>query len=144
MATFDYFVGLVRCAECNHVCNDRSSNIQTKLRVRPTLADLKVGDDLDVDWSDVTSAGYLKVAEPVNADTVSLLETWECPSCDKPFNWARIEIVTGRIESIREIDLTFESLQSANFISADCCYLLDAPSAPGLIVESLLAQLRGS
>jgi len=144
MATFDYFVGTLKCGACDYGCDDRSSNIQTKLRVRPELADLKVGDKPEVNWHDIGSAGYLQVAESVDADTISILETWECPSCDKPFNWARIEIRNGSIESIHEVDLTSEVLQSANFICEDSKYLLDAPTSPELTVEALLAQLQGS
>lgn len=144
MATFDYFVGPVKCAACGHVCDDKSSNMQTKLQVRPTLAELTIGEDLDVDWSHVGSAGYFEVSAPVNADTVSILETWECPNCDKPFNWAKVEIVDGKIESIHEIELSTENLQKANYISVECRYLLDTPTAPESTIDALVAQLHAS
>lgn len=142
MATFDYFVGSVKCTVCGHTCSDRSSNMQTKLKVRPSLSDLRVGDCLDLNWSDLCSAGYIEISVPVRADTLTILEPWECPDCGKSYNWAMVEITDGRIQSIHEIALSAESLQKANYISEECRYLLDTPTAYDLTIDALIAQLQ--
>ncbi len=128
MATFDYFVGPVKCSMCGHTCDDRSSNMQTKLQVRPLLSELRVGDCIDVNWSDVVSAGYIEISVPVRAGTLTILEPWDCWNCGKSYNWAMVEITECRIKSIHEIALSVESLEKANYISEECRYLFDSVS----------------
>lgn len=144
MATFDYLVGPVTCVACGHACNDASSNMQTKLQARPALSELTIGDELDVDWNNVCSAGYIRVSAPKKRDSISLLETWECPNCGKPFNWARVVIADARIESIREIALSAENLLDANYISDDCRFLLGASTVSEVTIEALVAWLQAS
>ena len=143
MGLYDLFVGTLKCAACGYVCDDNSSNMQTKLQVRPYHYELKVGDKLEVNWNETELAGYLKVAESDKADTISLLEAWDCPNCGKPFNWALIEVQNGRIKSIQEVDLTFEILQSTNFISEQCEYILNTKTSSEFTIQRLLEQLQG-
>lgn len=142
MATFDYFVGSVQCSACNHICTDASSNIQTKLSKQPCLAELSAGKLLDGIWDNVCDAGYLQINLPTQPNSVSILETWECPNCDKSFNWARIEIVESVIKSVKAIELEAEQLASSHYITEDCKFLLDSPTDPESVVSALAEQLR--
>jgi len=142
MSTFDYFSSVLTCTSCGQACDSISSNMQTKIRLRPSLSELSVGDHLEVDWQDICSAGYLKVSEPSAVNTISLLETWECPNCGKIFNWALVEINNGNIQSIREIELSLENLGKANYISEECRYTLNTPVDYDSTVEELISSLR--
>lgn len=142
MGSFDYFVGPLECDACGHICDDSRSNLQSKLQIKPTLSELSVGDNLVVEWSDIGSAGYLEITPPAQPNTVSLLETWECPNCDRAFRWARIEIIDGRYASMRAVTLSPDIVRNANYISVECKYLVDAPLAPSKIVAALIASLE--
>jgi len=146
VATFDYFVGNLRCPKCGSVSKeDSSTNMQTKLSMHPQLGELAVGDRVNADWGHVGGAGYLCINPPLVNDSVLLLESWECPMCDKAFNWARICIEYSVIRAIEDVDLTTAVVQSANYISEECRYLLSEESVASSesIVRSLLNYLRG-
>jgi hypothetical protein len=144
MATFDYFIGALSCPACGSVIMDASANMQTKLSKHPSLRDLAVGDKIDADWRTVGAAGYLTIAEPKQADTIAIIETWECPKCDKPFNWAIVAIVGGKIARVESIELSADLIHTANYIAEDCRFLLNAPTRPEMIVEVLLQQLQNA
>lgn len=142
MATFDYFVGPLRCSICENISSDSSANMQTKLLKYPSLKQLAVGDLIDADWSEVCAAGYLKIADPDRLDTVTILETWECPKCGEPFNWAKISIAEGKIVSIDSIELTAEIIRTANYITEECIYTLVSPTSTISAIDELIRQLE--
>lgn len=141
MSSLDYFEGILRCPVCGELSLGGSTNMQTKLSKHPSLREIVVGDLLDADWCEVCSAGYFEIAKPKQLDTITILETWVCPSCKSPFNWAKIEIVNGKVELIESVKLSAKIIQSANYITEDCCFLLDDPDQPDLKGNSLVKQL---
>lgn len=118
--------------------------MQTKIRLHPELAELRIGDQLAVNWQEIPEAGYLAVYSPEKADAITILETWECPSCDKPFNWARIKIENGRIKSIHETELTTATLLESNYISDESKYLLDSDDSAESTLDALIKHLSKS
>ena len=144
MATFDYFVGLLRCSTCGNVGRGTTTNMQTKMSKHPSLKEIGMCNSIDADWSAICEAGYLKIVEPPERDTITILETWDCPKCDKPSNWARIIIMRGKIELVESIVLSAEIVQGANYITEDCRYLLNLSTIPEIIVAALLEQLQNT
>lgn len=144
MGRFDYFVGELKCAHCGSTSKgDSQTNMQTKLSTHPQLAELAVGQRLDADWSEIPTAGYLCIKSPLINDSITLLETWACPACDKAFNWARICIENSIIRSVDATALTADVVEATNYISDECRFLLSDESiaSSGSIVSSLLEYL---
>jgi len=128
--SFDYLVGHLQCPQCGATsAADGSTNMQTYLRAEPQLAWLGAGDGLDVDPSNVRESGYLMVREPSPDEPTRILQTWECPSCGAPANWAEIVVREGAIERVTAVSLTREVFERSHFI---------APEA-----DSVAAELAG-
>jgi len=145
VASFDYFVGNLRCSKCGSISRaDLSTNMQTKLSLTPKLTELGVGQRVYADWRDLCAAGYVCITRPLIEDSLVLLDLWECPVCFTPFNWAKIIIEHSIIRVIESVDLTAAIVESANYISEDCRYALDEQVAASSesIVGSLLEYLR--
>ena len=92
---FDYFVSAMRCPVCKTVSPaDSSTNMQTHIRDDADSRELAVGfqlDPLEVRAADIASSGYLPVTPQAADGTVTLLETWECPTCGTPDLWAAVQ-----------------------------------------------------
>lgn len=115
---FDLFVAALRCPRCGHVsAADDSTEMQTKIRDDPERAWLGVGSALEIDPATVPDAGYYLVQPP--GDTIRIIETWACPTCDFYPNWAEIVVHGGRIESITTVPLDRETLDRVHFVTED-------------------------
>lgn len=127
MASFDYFVGALECPVCQKVSKaDFSTNMQTKIRDEPKMAELGVGSSLEITLEKAVLACYLPVQPMPLEGEVRLLDTWECPYCSSPFNWAEIVVSKGLITSVLAVPLNRETLERVHFISDDCIYVLMA------------------
>jgi len=122
--TFDYFVGKLRCPECGIVSRaDESTNMQTKICRVPKMAPYAEGAVLEFDLGDIEAGGYILIQPPRDSESLILLESWECPSCGAPFNWAKISIKNKTIEVVESINLDESVIKKSNYISEDCGYL---------------------
>lgn len=63
------------------------------------------------------------VNEPDGINCISIIETWECPNCNVPYNWVLIKIENSKILSIETIELSVSVIRTSNYISEDCGYL---------------------
>jgi hypothetical protein len=141
---FDLFVAELRCPRCGHVsAADDATNMQTKIRDDPERVWLGVGSALEIDPATVPDAGYYLVQPP--GDTIRILETWACPTCDFYPNWAEIVVRGGRIERITAVPLDRETLDRVHFITEDV-YGLAADVAnrehPDIARDEVVALLR--
>lgn len=127
--TTDLFSGDLVCPQCGYVNRGTESNIHTKIARMPHCNVIAIGDNIDADWDDVASAGYILIKNPVNKNTVSLLENWVCINCDTPFNWAKIDIIDGRFSGMQNVAISAELVKKVNYLSDACEYQLP-PSAP--------------
>lgn len=121
---YDYFVAALTCNTCGEVSPpDSSTNMQTHLRFGADGRELATGFELvpaETRPEHIAACGYLPVA-PVTGDAaMTLLETWECPSCGESDRWAAITIRDRVITEIRSVELDRESLERAHFISDQC------------------------
>ena len=120
--TLDLFVAELRCPRCGNVsAADDATNMQTKIRDEPELAWLGVGSALELDPATIPDADYYPVQPP--GDTIRILETWACPTCDFYPNWAEIVVRDGRIESITAVPLDRDTLERVHFICQDAYYI---------------------
>lgn len=134
---FDYFVAAMRCGVCGQMSPaDSSTNMQTHLRDDADHRELAVGfllDPMEVRPQDIASSGYPQVAPQPADGTFALLETWECPACGAPDQWARIEVRDGVITAIDAVALDRTALDSAHCISDQC-------SAHAAAISDVVAQ----
>ena len=142
--TFDFFVAELRCPRCGHVSSaDAATNMQTKIRDDPELASLGVGSAIEIDPATVPDAGYYLVQPP--GDTIRIIDTWACPTCDFYPNWAEIVVRGGHIESITAVPLDRETLERVHFIYQDV-YDIAADLAgrkyPDVSVDEVVPILR--
>lgn len=116
--TFDYFVGTLQCPVCGTVsAADASTNMQTYIRAAPELAYLGVGHPLIIEPEAMADRGYLTIRRPLPGVPIRILQTWECPTCGAPFNWAEITVGAGTIEHIEAVSLTRKVVEKAHYIS---------------------------
>lgn len=121
MQTFDYFVGNLKCRKCGVISDaDEYTNMQTKICLHPRQWPYGVGDRLEIDVDNIEKSGYLCISKPNNTISFNLIDTWECPSCDEPFNWAVVKIENSRIVEVKEIMLTNQVSEVANYITNFC------------------------
>jgi hypothetical protein len=121
--SFDVFVAVMKCFNCNRVSlADESTNMQTYLRDKPQLENLGIG--MFVGEHRDEADGYLKISNP--NETVTLLDTWDCSYCNHR-NWAKITIEKGLITDIMAVKLDRSSYNESNYISqgvsSDAMYL---------------------
>lgn len=125
---YDYFAGVLMCARCNHRTDGReNTNMQTHLRSDADGSELRVGflfDLNDLRTSHIVGAGYVALGEP-NHLSMSLLNTWQCPSCDTE-QWAQVDVQAGVIEAIHAVAMSREVLSRAHFIDEADAELLAA------------------
>ena len=126
MSTFDYFVGKLSCPKCSAIslCNS-STNIQTKLTNNPGMKEYTIGSLVPILWDEISISGYLEISQPENPRDMIILEVWECPTCDSPYNWVRITIKNSIITQMESVLLNTQSLNSSNYITEESRYLLD-------------------
>lgn len=119
--TFDYISAALSCPICHSVSKDDGSiNMQTKICKNPSMKIYRVGDYLELD-SSIEESGYYCVNKPQSEKSFSILESWECPACGTPFNWAFVKVEGSVISLISEVELS-ELISSVNFVSEDCVY----------------------
>lgn len=144
--TLDYFVGTLECPVCGTVSEaDESTNMQTYIRSQPKLAYLGVGHPLEIYPEMMKDSGYLTIQLPQPDQEIRILQTWECPSCGSPFNWAEIMVINGVIERIVAVELNGKVLEQAHFISNECVSVaadLTGRSFPDLVGADLVQILR--
>lgn len=135
--SFDFFVGPLKCIRCETVSpEDTSTNMQTKIQASPKGAYLHVGDTLDIRKDGVEAGGYLVVNRPQDLSNISILELWECPSCDSPFNWAEIVVKDSIIKSITAAPLDRDTLSRVNYISDELDYVFESLTGKSLYVDN--------
>jgi hypothetical protein len=121
MGMFDYFIGSLKCPVCQNVSRaDSSTNMQTKLRNQPSLDELGLGHRLSINQQIAEAAGYLTVRQPNSGEAIHILNTWECPFCGVPYNWAQITVQNERIEEVLAVAKSREVLLQAHFVSEEC------------------------
>ncbi len=117
--SFDYFVGAMACRVCGREsAADERTNMQTKIRARPRRENLGVGSRADVDAAALLRADYVQLRPP-RAGEYRLLQSWDCPSCGNPTNWAAIIIRDGVVRSVAATTLDRAALASADFIAEE-------------------------
>jgi predicted RNA-binding Zn-ribbon protein involved in translation (DUF1610 family) len=115
---FDYFVAELPCPTCGTVTPATiATGMQTKLRAEPELAAFGVGDRFEFDFADAADAGYLVLRQP--QDGVRIVQTWSCPECGAPREWAEIEVRDDVITAIRRVELAPPTLARAQLVSDD-------------------------
>src|SRR5262245_42470937 len=118
--TLDYLAAELTCSRCGAVSPaDWSTEMTTRLRDDPQLANLGVGDELPVDTARALASGYLLVREPAPDEPVILLHQWTCPACGYAYNWAEVVIEDGVIASIQTIELNQAAFARAHYIVDD-------------------------
>ncbi|MBF2048763.1 MAG: hypothetical protein IGS54_15620 [Elainella sp. C42_A2020_010] len=121
MGMFDYFVGSLRCPVCQNISRaDSSTNMQTKLCNKPSLDELGVGHKLSINQQIAEAAGYLTVQQPNPDEAIHILNTWECPFCGTPYNWAQITVQNEMIEEVLAVAKSREVLSQVHFVSEEC------------------------
>ncbi len=119
--TLDYFVAPLKCPICGSISpEDNSTNMQTKIRNKPELAFLIVGCPLLIQPEVMEDSGYLTVQLPKTGEAIRILQTWDCPNCGTPLNWAEIVVDNGVIQQIIPVILSRQQLDWAHFISDEC------------------------
>lgn len=120
-AGFDFFVGFLKCPVCGRVsAADSSTNMQTYIRDEPELANLGVGQHIDIDPAAMQEKHYWAIQPIVSDKPIKLLEVWDCPFCGHPANWAEITILDGTIVSVEAVPLNRTIFEDAHFISDEC------------------------
>lgn len=118
--SYDYFVGRLACPHCGKVsAPDSSTNMQTYIRDESQLAFLGEGAAVDVSPANMRDSSYYVVREPQPGEVVKILQTWECPSCGKPSNWAVVSVKNGRIQGVAAVPLNRQTFERAHYISLD-------------------------
>jgi hypothetical protein len=119
VSAFDYFVGKLQCPECGEISPaDETTDMQTKIQRNPNMMNLGVGDKVKLD-PDIESCGY-RCYQEHKSNSLKVIESWVCPSCDKPYNCALITIEDSRIVEVVDIELTELAIRSANYIFEEC------------------------
>ncbi len=137
--TFDYFVAELKCPICGNISEaDTSTNMQTYIREKPELASLSTGDELKLPPNITNQKDYLLINMPKPDEEIRILQTWECPKCGSPFNWAEIVLFQDRIKDIYAVSLTKSIFLKAHLISDECISI--AHQMTGLNFEELVKQ----
>ena len=121
--SYDYLVAALRCPVTGKVTPaDYTTEMTTYLRTEPAMAELGVGDPLEIDPARVNAQGYdgyLLVNPVAPGATVRLCQTWQCPSCSVFLHWAEIRVEDGTIAAIEAVPIDRETLARVNLISVD-------------------------
>lgn len=121
--SYDYLVAALRCPVTGKVTPaDYTTEMTTYLRTEPAMAELGVGDRLEIDPARVNAQdydGYLLVNPVAPGAPVRLCQTWECPYCSVFIHWAEIRVEDGTIAAIEAVPINRETLARVNLISVD-------------------------
>jgi hypothetical protein len=121
--TFDYIVGALECRICGKLSPlDISTDIQTKIALRPMMGTYGIGDFLEIEAKNIEGSGYLAIIKPASEVVFSFVETWECPHCDACPNWVIISVDNGTIQSMQSTSLEDVASGGVNYITEDCKY----------------------
>jgi hypothetical protein len=145
-ASYDYFVGALRCKSCGKVsAEDNRTNMQTAVRDHRALESLGKGARVQIDPSaDIEGRGY-RLVHPAENDALTLLQTWACPHCNAGGLWARVVIKGGVIAEVAAIDLNRRTLEEASYIAEDAIDVarrLSGRSYDDLLDQDVVAVLR--
>ncbi len=117
MGMFDYFVAALECPGCGKTsAADASTDMQTKIRRQPSLANLSVGDPLSFTLDEAIGAGYLSLKPWQPGEPIHLVDSWSCPQCHKE-RWAEIVIEGLVIRSIESVTLNDTLIARTHLIS---------------------------
>jgi hypothetical protein len=124
-ATFDYICHPMRCPRCGKIPPDPCDiDLQTKVGRVKKLRMLKIGDYLELDSNLREIGGYLELREAHDKTRLSVIETWSCSNCGANFLWARIVFENSILQSVEPIQLTDDTLESADFITNEVLTLM--------------------
>ncbi|HLP87924.1 MAG TPA: hypothetical protein VK184_04870 [Nostocaceae cyanobacterium] len=144
--TLDYFVASLQCPVCGAVSEaDESTNMQTHMRKNPELAYLGVGHPLEIEPKFMRRCGYLTIQPPQPGQEIRILETWECPSCDAPYNWAEIVVLNDVIKGIVAVEFNRTVFEQAHYVSVECVSIaaeLTGRSCSDVIEDDLVKILK--
>jgi rubredoxin len=119
--TLDYFVASLKCPVCGVISEaDESTNMQTHIRKNPELAYLGIGHPLEIEPKYMKRCGYLTIQPSQPGQEIRILETWECPSCGAPYNWAEVVVLNGVIKEIVAVEINRTVFEQAHYISDEC------------------------
>jgi hypothetical protein len=125
---YDEFVANMRCLHCGSEASERTP-MQTHIRGGGADgSELPVGycfKPVDLTTSHLLGTGYMLIKEPVDAESLCLLDVWICYACETE-QWGRVAVAKRCIEQISAVTLTRTVLESANFISEMNAELLAA------------------
>lgn len=149
MGMFDYFAGNLRCPSCGTVsASDSTTNMQTKIREKPQMVELRVGDPVPLSAPSVAADdvfGYRRIQAPANEEPIRLLDRWECPTCGAGNNWAEVVIHNGVITSIEAVPFDRAHFEHSHLVSEDAIDIVqgrtDQPYAE-LFKQDLVKLLR--
>ena len=118
--TFDNFVAHLQCPKCAAIsADDHMTLMKTGMRAKPSMAFLRVGDELFVDPAIMEQSGYLKVRDLADDRAVHILQTWSCPTCGTGMLWSEIVVEAGKISSIVAVRLDANALARAHYIECE-------------------------
>jgi hypothetical protein len=121
--SYDFFVAPLTCPRCGATSPaDESTNMQTYLRDNPSRALLGVGDALPLDPDRIRRddyEGYRAIRAPTPGEPIRILQSWECPACEQPLNWAEIDVRNGVIHGINAVPLDRAHFERSHLISND-------------------------
>jgi hypothetical protein len=121
--SYDYLVAALRCPVTGKVTPaDYTTGMTTYLPTEPAMAELGVGDRLEIDPARANAGdynGYLLVNPVVPGAPVRICQTWECPYCAVFIHWAEIRVEDGTIAAIETVPIDRETLARVNLISVD-------------------------
>lgn len=136
----DYFVGALTCPFCNYTCGERElTRMQTKLCRVHGMKMYTVGDRLDIHR--IEDSGYLLVNPPENAESFTLMTPWECPACDRSYNWARLAFERTTLIAVHDVALNKASIMSVNYLDDESLYF-GWEIRPGVILNRALNKSR--
>ena len=147
--SYDFFVAHLTCPVCGETSPaDESTNMQTYIRDAPDMAALKVGDRLDIDPARIQLGdydGYYVGRAPAPGEAIRLLQTWECPFCGTPTNWAEVVVCNGVIDQIEAVPFDREHVERSHLIGHDAISIaadLTGASFDTLVTQNIVQILR--
>ena len=137
--SFDYIVARLSCPECGAVTEaDTATDLQTHLQASPQGEYLAVGDEIDLRDDGPAGAGYVPIRDPGPDEPLRVVESWGCPVCDEPYNWAEVTIEGGYIRSVETVELSAEMLDRVHYLTWDINDLYRAVTGDSLYEEGSL------
>ncbi|ATB29204.1 hypothetical protein [Melittangium boletus] len=147
--SYDYFAAELTCPVCGETSPaDHTTNMQTYLRDNPERALLPVGAPLPLDTERIRQKkyeGYLTAQVPRPGAPIHILQTWECPFCGAPANWAEVTVSHGVIERMAAVEFDRDHFERSHLIANDALGIamdLTGKTAQELVKMDLVQILR--